>query len=185
MSRVQAWPEAEVPGGLRRQVRVLQDLAWPPSPGDREGHDPALAPVSLLLIEGDVVVAALDVLSKRLVHAGRPYAASGLSTVVTDPARRGEGHGSRLVRAAYAHVAASGADIGLFTCDPPLQAFYERAGWRHLPGTVLVGGTPADPLASDLLGKVTLGAAFGTGVSLDPFLGARVALHPGTLDRLW
>ena len=36
----------------------------------------------------------------------------------------------------------SGADLGIFTCDRPLQAFYERAGWQVLPGSVLVGGTP-------------------------------------------
>ncbi|MCZ0971746.1 hypothetical protein O1L55_10350 [Streptomyces albulus] len=52
--------------------------------------------------------------------------------------------------------------MGLFTCDRPLRAFYESAGWHHLPGTVLVGGTPQAPFPSDRPGfdKVTMADFF-------------------------
>jgi GNAT superfamily N-acetyltransferase len=185
-------PQDDVPEALRVQVRALHDQAWPPDPAGPErrsaaGHDPALRPLSMLLVDGGRVLAALDVLSKELEHAGERYAASGLSTVVTDEALRGRGYGGRLVRAAYEAIAASGADLGIFTCDRPLGRFYESAGWTILPGTVLVGGTPDDPLPSDRWDKVTLAAFFSerSRRGAGDFMGARIGLYPGTIDRLW
>src|SRR3954454_1152121 len=123
-------PQDDVPAGLRAQVEALRDQAWPRDPGEPErrsaaGHDPALRPLSLLLVDDGRVLAALDILSKEIEHAGERYAASGLSTVVTDEALRGRGHGGRLVRAAHGMIAVSGADLGIFTCDRPLGSFYE------------------------------------------------------------
>jgi GNAT superfamily N-acetyltransferase len=186
--RIEAYPEGDVPAALRRQMVALQDQAWPaevPS-GPEAWHDPALSPVSMLLIEDDRVVAALDVLSTTLHHAGEEWAASGLSAVVTDTAARGGGLGTRLVIAARERIAAS-ADLGIFTCDPHLQAFYERAGWEHLAGTVLMGGTREEPFPSDALGKVTLGGFFSARARArrDAFIGTRLALYPGSIDRLW
>ncbi|MGC5010466.1 GNAT family N-acetyltransferase [Streptosporangium sp. DT93] len=174
-----------MPGVLREQVTALLESAWP---GHSPGHDPLLDPVSLLLLDGDDVVASLDILSKPLVHAGRTFAASGLSTVVTRGDRRGRGHGRTLVAAALRTMAVTvPPDLGIFTCDRPLRAFYEAAGWESLPGTVLVGGTPDDPFPSDRFDKVTMGAFFSPhAIRHRPsFLGARVALFPGTVDRLW
>jgi GNAT superfamily N-acetyltransferase len=193
--RIVSAPEAEVPPELRAQVRRLQRQAWPGGPESADAgpadadpvHDPALRPLSLLLVEDGRVLAALDVLSKEIAHRGRRYAASGLSTVVTDEAVRGRGHGSRIVAAARDAIAASGADLGIFTCDPPLQGFYERAGWQALPGTVLVGGTPEAPFPSDLLDKVTLARFFSERARshADTFAGCRIELYPGEIDRLW
>lgn len=190
-----SFAEADVPADLRVQVLALQAQAWPgqdapdPLPGSppRLSHDPALAPRSFLAVEDGRVLAALDVLSKELVHARRRWAASGLSTVVTDPRERRRGHGRRLVTCAREAIAASGADLGLFTCDTPLGAFYEACGWSILPGTVLVGGTPADPLPSDRFDKVTLGAFFSSRARRHAadFVGARIGLYPGERDRLW
>ncbi|MER7750778.1 GNAT family N-acetyltransferase [Kitasatospora sp. NPDC097643] len=187
--RVLARPEAEVPRRLKLQVAELQNHAWPGEISAEPVHDPALRPLSLLLLDGDRVLAALDVLSKPIVHAGRTYAASGLSTVVVDPALRGRGHGRRLVAAARAAVADGGADLGLFTCDRGLRGFYENAGWEPLPGAVLVGGTVEQPFPSDQEGfdKVVM-AAFLTAHARrhrSDFPGSRIALHPGTVDRLW
>ncbi|MFJ2576035.1 GNAT family N-acetyltransferase [Kitasatospora aureofaciens] len=189
--RILTLPEAEVPAELKLRVAELQDLAWPGPPGPSAGpvHDPALRPLSMLLLDGTRVVAALDVLSKDLVHAGRTYAASGLSTVVTDPACRGLGHGRRLVAAARATARDGGADLGLFTCDRGLQGFYESAGWGSLPGAVLVGGTAEEPLPSDREGfdKVTMAAFFTAHAERHraDFPHSRIALHPGTIDKLW
>ncbi|MFJ1704456.1 GNAT family N-acetyltransferase [Kitasatospora sp. NPDC088346] len=183
-------PEAEVPAELRRQVWELQEQAWPtgqPDPG--VGHDPALLPRSMLLLDGDRVVAALDLLSKEISHAGQVFRACGLSAVVTDRARRGRGHGGRLVAAARTYLPELGADLGVFSCDRPLEPFYRGAGWQPLPGTVLVGGTPQEPFPSDRPGfdKVVL-ADFVTPharAHRASFPGARIALYPGAIDRLW
>lgn len=188
--RIVSFPEAAVPVELRRQVVALQDLAWPPDvpSGLAPWHDPALQPVSVLLLEGDSrVVAALDIVSKELTHRGVPYRASGISAMVTDPELRRRGYGRVLATRAREMIEADGADLGIFTCDPPLQAFYESAGWEHLPGTTIVGGTPQDPFPSDRLQKVTMGAFFSPEAERrrSGFLGTRVELYPGAIDRLW
>ncbi|MFG2875981.1 GNAT family N-acetyltransferase [Streptomyces sp. NPDC048337] len=160
-SRVLGFAEAEVPEGLARQVARLEDAAWP---GASPGHDPALAPRALLLVDGaDRVAASLALLYKEIPLAGRTYRAAGLSAVVTRPESRGQGLGGRLVAAARAALAADPAvDLALFSCDRPLAPFYEAAGFEQLPGTVLVGGTPEQPLATDGPGfdKAVMGAFF-------------------------
>ena len=75
-----SFPETATPGGLRAQVLTMQRQAWP---GGAPGHDPALRPLSMLLVDDGVVLAALDILFKEIVHAGRHWGAAGLSAVVT------------------------------------------------------------------------------------------------------
>ena len=117
----------------------------------------------MLLVDDGLVLAALDVLFKEIVHAGRRWGAAGLSTVVTGREIRGRGYGTGLVTAARDRMMLTpGLDLGMFTCDRPLQRFYESAGWQLLTGTVLIGGTPGAPFPSDQAGfdKVTMGDFF-------------------------
>jgi GNAT superfamily N-acetyltransferase len=188
--RIVSYPEREVPLGLRMQMVALQDRAWPTGepPDPAPWHDPALDPLSVLLVDEDGrVLSALDILSKQITHLGVPYAASGISAMVTDERARGQGHGRRLAQAARELMEACRADLGIFTCDRPLQRFYESAGWEHLPGTVLVGGTPDEPFPSDAFDKVTMAAFFSTKAkhAAGGFVGARIELWPGEIDRLW
>ncbi len=136
-----------------------------------------------------MVLAALDILSKEIVHAGRRFAAGGLSTVVTRQEARGHGHGRRLVMAAREMMIARKLDLGLFTCDSSLQAFYECAGWRVLPGAVLIGGTPQDPFPSDQPGfdKITMADFFSPkGRQAETaFRDSRIGLYSGQIDKLW
>jgi aminoglycoside 2'-N-acetyltransferase I len=186
-------PEAALTDDLRVEVFRLQRQAWPRDvtakfdvqPGPV--HDSALAPISMLLLEDGRVVSALDILSKQIEHAGETYAASGLSTVVTDEELRGRGYGRALVTAAREAIEASGADLGIFTCDRELGPFYESAGWQIVPGAVLVGGTPDDPFPSDQWDKVTLAAFFSEKAQRNAklFEHARIGLYPGVIDRLW
>src|SRR5207249_1655454 len=99
--QILSYPEAEVPVDLRLQVLRLQRETWPSAEPLELGltHDPALEPLSLLLVDDELrVISALAILSKPLVHRGFIFRASGLSTVVTDEALRGRGHGLELVR---------------------------------------------------------------------------------------
>jgi aminoglycoside 2'-N-acetyltransferase I len=144
--------------------------------------------VTMLLVDDrELVLASLAILSKEISHGGRRFAASGLSTVVTDSSQRRRGHGHRLVTAAREQIAASGADLGIFSCDRALAGFYQRAGWRVLPGTVLIGGTPADPFPSDRFDKVVLAELFTEQAREHAagFLNARIELFPGVIDTLW
>ena len=189
-----SFPEAATPPGLRGQVLALQHQAWPPADAAAGSsstltHDPALRPRSMLLVEGGRVLAALDILSKEIVHAGRRYRAGGLSTVVTRREARGRGHGRHLVAAARQAMAAKHLDLGLFTCDRPLQGFYEGAGWQLLPGAVLIGGTRSCPFPSDQPGfdKVTMAAFFSAEAQRhqSSFQHSRVELYAGEIYKLW
>ena len=118
-------PEADTLPELRAQVLNLHRQAWPSDKPLALGptHDPALQPFSMLLVDDGRVLAALDILSKEISHRGRRYSASGLSTVVTDEELRGKGYGRQLVETAYRAIEKSGVDLGIFTCDRPLQGF--------------------------------------------------------------
>ena len=178
-----------MPAAVRTQVLALEDQAWPRAAGEQPGeHDPALRPEAMVLLDRDGFVrASLTILSKELDHAGRRYVASGLSAVVTDRARRGQGHGLRLVTAARERIASSGADLGIFSCDRPLAGFYQRAGWQVLPGAVLIGGTSSDPFPSDQWDKLVLAGLFTEHARehADDFSHARIGLYPGEIDKLW
>ncbi|MEU9015328.1 GNAT family N-acetyltransferase [Streptomyces sp. NPDC048479] len=192
--QILSFPEEATPSELRVQVREIQEQAWPSTrvsvtPADAPTHDPVLRPWSMLLMDEGTVLAALDILSKEIAHTGRRYAAGGLSTVVTRREARGRGHGRRLVAAARATMLTQGLDLGFFTCDRPLQAFYESAGWNLLPGTVLIGGTPQVPFPSDQPGfdKVTMADFFSAEgrQARASFRNCRIELHPGEIDKLW
>jgi GNAT superfamily N-acetyltransferase len=188
------YPEGETPQQLRQQVRAAQEEAWPSDDAAdavslAPVHDPALQLLSLILVDGDTVLSALDLLFKQIRYEGWSLAASGLSTVVTPLACRGRGFGQMLATHACRAMPGFGADLGLFTCDRPLKSFYEACGWETLPGAVPVGGTPEDPFPSDSPGmdKVTLGAFFSPEAleARTAFLDARIPLHSGLIDRLW
>lgn len=179
-----AYEEAALPPALAAQVADLEAQAWP---GAAPGHDPALAPRAMLLLDADGTVAAsLALLFKEVRHAGRTHRAAGLSSVVTRPGVRGRGYGGALVAAARTALAADPAvDLVLFSCDRPLVPFYEAAGFVPLPGAVLVGGTPEEPLATDAPGFDKQVMADLLGADPAAFAGTRIALHPGPVDRLW
>ncbi|MBX6752465.1 MAG: GNAT family N-acetyltransferase [Micromonosporaceae bacterium] len=192
--RIVSFPEAATPADLRVQVRAIQEEAWPSesvsdAPVDAPTHDPALQPLSMVLVDEGVVLAALDILFKEIVHVGQRFSVGGLSTVVTRKQVRGRGYGRRLVTAAREEMIARGLDLGLFTCDRPLQAFYESAGWRVLPGAVLIGGTPQAPFPSDQPGfdKVTMADFFSAAgrQAQASFHHSRIELYPGQIDKLW
>jgi GNAT superfamily N-acetyltransferase len=183
-----AYAESAVPEPLRHQIHALQNEAWP-SDGLELVHDAALRPLSMVLVDDGVVLAALDILRKPLTHAGNTFQAGGLSTVVTRADVRGRGYGHRLVVAARARMISEHLDLGIFTCDRPLQRFYEAAGWQTLPGTTLIGGTPEEPFPSDQPGfdKITLATFFtpAAAEAAPTFNKTRIPLYPGHIDKLW
>jgi aminoglycoside 2'-N-acetyltransferase I len=192
--QIMSFAEEATPAELRVQVLEIQHQAWPDwraegYPDLAVTHDRLLRPLSMLLVDDGDVLAALDILAKQIVHAGRRYDAGGLSTVVTREAARGRGYGRCLVTAARETMITRGLDLGLFTCDRPLHAFYESAGWRLLPGAVLVGGTADAPFPSDQPGfdKITMADFFSPAArqAQVTFHNSRIELYPGEIDKLW
>jgi len=152
----------ESPDDLRRRFAWLRHRADPaarPVPGETVSaqHDRALNAVSFYsCVDGDVVSYAAAV-RKTIRHGERVFDIAGISSVVTDPAFRGRGFGARTVSAATRWIEHSGADFGIFTCDPPLARFYAWAGgWPVAPNVVLIGGRSQAALRSDTLGKAVL-----------------------------
>jgi len=179
-----ACPEEDLPGDLLRQTLATLRNEWPGAftcvKADRaELNDPALHAMIFSLLVDSHLASHLSVQRKTIEHGGETYKAYGLSGVLTVPAFRGNGYGERVVRAATAFMKQEGADIGLFTCDLPLQAFYERCGWTLLEGAWLVGGTRARPFPSDALGKITFGRFFSARAqaSRNDFMGAAIWLE--------
>lgn len=189
---IETRPLAELAPDRAAQRHRLLGQAWPQTDdagtgGSDADHDPALRPISMLLVEDELVLASLDILSKELNHRGRRYRASGLSAVVTDERSRHRGYGQALVKAARLSMQNRGRDLALFTCDTYLTQFYLDAGFAVLPGAVVVGGTPEDPLRSDAFNKVTLGAFYTTlaAAHAEDFTQCDIELYPGQIDRLW
>ena len=169
---------------------ALQHQAWPDAATHDTAawHDPSLEPISLLLLDDDGRVrSALDILSKSIVHNSVPYEASGISAMCTDEASRGLGHGRQLAKAAIHTMRSNGADLGMFTCDRHLRRFYESAGWTCMADSVLVGGTAASPYPSDELDKLVMASFFSAKARAGAcdFVGARIELMSGEIDRLW
>ncbi len=146
--------------------------------GEGGGVAPALWPLSLLLVEEGTVLSSLTIFPKEIFHRGASYFAGGLSAVVTPPNERGHGYGHRLVVEAREFMEDNGFDIGLFTCDRPLQRFYEAAGWSILIDCVLIGG-----IRSARLGSVCIRA---TSTACGNHDGLRRRINSTLVDRrLW
>jgi len=107
-----------------------------------------------------VVLSYLAIPSTVIHHAGCTYRASGLRAVITHPLYRHHGYGRQIVTAARAVIAASGADLGMFTCDPPLVAFFVQSGWMPMEHTAIIGREGLCARPADSLGKCTLTGFF-------------------------
>ncbi|MCA9985981.1 MAG: GNAT family N-acetyltransferase [Anaerolineales bacterium] len=155
---IRAIPYHEAGNSLRRAFGTLQERVAPTGmEPDLELHDPALDARSFYVSAGEQVISYAAVVRKAISHGGQTFQLAGLSCVATDPAWQRQGLGSRVVSAATAYIETSGVDLGLFTCDPPLAAFYWQAGaWPVRADLVLVGSQHPAALSSRLLDKVVL-----------------------------
>ncbi|GAB6093284.1 GNAT family N-acetyltransferase [Furfurilactobacillus curtus] len=127
------------------------------------------------------LVGSLKIPSTSVVIADHRYQISGLSEVMVAPKYRRKGFGISLIMTAFALIQHDDADFSIFTCAPDLVPFYEQGGWTSSPQTVLIGGTTADPIASDKIGTVAMLSLF-TPSALDhqaAIAGATIALEVG------
>lgn len=154
----------DAPDALRRRFALLHQRVDPDDAFAPDGpppviHDPRLDAMSFYAStrsNGEVVSYAA-VVRKTIAHAGKRFSIGGVSWGATDPAHPRAGLGARTVSAATQWMAASGLDIGVFTCDPPLARFYARAGdWPIAAHVTLIGSRAAGALRSDTLNKVVL-----------------------------
>jgi GNAT superfamily N-acetyltransferase len=144
---------------LRRAIALLLRSAYPTVAGQvadpaAPDHEPSLDAISFFVLDGDRVVSYAGVVHLTIRHGGEVWTLAGLSAVATAPEFRGRGLATAVVSAATRHIEQGTTDIGLFTCDPPLAALYQRAGWTIAPDARVVGSHDPEALTSDGLGKV-------------------------------
>lgn len=108
-------------------------------------------PISLMLIEEDILISHTQVVWKYLDHGGETYKVYGLSGVFTYPAFQRQGYGQRIVELGTAYIDASDGDVGIFHCVPHLQRFYTRCGWTAMEQAVTLVGSQETPVISDEL----------------------------------
>jgi GNAT superfamily N-acetyltransferase len=155
-------PYRQTSGQVRRDIALLMHRVWPdqsaPSQGEAmpEEHDPELDVLCCFIYRGNRLLSYAAILNFTLSHAGQAFSVAALSCVATDPAYQNQGLSSLVVSAATRCIENSHADIGLFTCDPPLASFYAKAGWPAVSGVAVIGSHDTGALSSTELGKVVL-----------------------------
>ena len=148
-----AYPEPDHLSGspARTTLSTIRDDSVP------RLHHAALDVMSFYLCVGTKMVSYAGVVRKTIDHDGDQFALAGLSCVATDKEFWGRGFGSRTVAAATRWIERGGMDFGIFSCDPPLGSFYERAGsWAVVSDVVLLGSAHEGALSSAYLDKIVL-----------------------------
>lgn len=88
-------------------------------------------------LEGDELAGFYNIVERSVTFDGVPVRVAGLNNLVTLPAFRGRGIGSRLLRETQGPwFAPLGADCGLLLCADALLPFYSRLGWQKLEARV-------------------------------------------------
>jgi GNAT superfamily N-acetyltransferase len=92
---------------------------------------------SYLALEGDELAAFYNLVERTVNIDGIPVRVAGLNNLVTLPAWRSRGLGSRLLRETEAQWFDSlGAEAGLLLCADALLPFYSRLGWQKADARV-------------------------------------------------
>lgn len=161
MVKLLKFPQEECPSYLKEQIIFLMKNEWPQAFEDKdvaiqwpnciETH-----PISLVLVENNIVISHVAVPSKYIKHNGQTYKAFGLSEVMTNPYYRNQGFGLKLIKEAGLLIEKSEPDISIFTCKPSLVSFYTQGEWEYSKSTHLIGGTRNKPFRSDSLGLSTM-----------------------------
>lgn len=150
------YPQDQLPAHLKCQILAFLRINYPEGfTGANRLRDwissPDTHPVSIMLVEADVLISHTEVLWKELEHGGQRYKAYGLSGVFTYPAFRGQGYGQQIVELGTAYIDAGDGDIGIFHCAPYLKTFYAQSGWLAMEQAITLIGDKFAPTVSDEL----------------------------------
>jgi predicted N-acetyltransferase YhbS len=92
--------------------------------------EPGRAGRIVALVEHGVARSACAILRRDLVVAGEVLPAGLIGSVATDPAWRGRGLATRVLREAERRLRQDGAELAFLWADD--AAFYHRLGWREV-----------------------------------------------------
>ncbi|GEK29593.1 GNAT family N-acetyltransferase [Furfurilactobacillus siliginis] len=160
-----------LPDADKQAIDRLSNVYWPGITDDperikqlREYYEQII--VLVMYDDDGKLVGSVKMPSTTIFLNQQRYHVTGLSEVMIDPAYRHKGFGISLIMTAYALIQHDDADFTIFTCTPDLVPFYEQGGWQSSPQTVLIGGSAADPIASDKIGTVAM-MSFFTPAAMD------------------
>jgi hypothetical protein len=147
-------PDDDLPEVFRIQVLDFLRIVWPDGfTGLNRFRDwttePDKKPHHLLYAADRQLISHLELITTTVSVNNVEYRAASPTAMLTYPAFRGEGWGSRLNARAAELIDASDAEIGLLTCAPNLIDFYRRAGWTHVQGTPIIAGPDGATWTSD------------------------------------
>lgn len=148
MAQIQIYQQSNLPDHLKWQIISFLRVQWPDGfEGDNLYRDwishKEDNPVSIVLTEGNLVIAHTEVVWKMLEHESQTYKMYGLSGVFTFPSFRKKGYGMQVIKAAKEYIEKSDGDIVLF---PSLQkGFYEKAGFIPMTNSTLLEGDRNNP----------------------------------------
>jgi aminoglycoside 2'-N-acetyltransferase I len=132
--RVDVRPTADLSARDRAAIRSLLDAAYG---GDFSDHDwtHACGGAHLIVEAGGDPVAHASVVARTVDVAGRPLRAGYVEAVAVQPALRGTGIGSAVMRTAGELIA---RDFELGVLSTGEWRFYERLGWERWRGPTSV-----------------------------------------------
>jgi predicted N-acetyltransferase YhbS len=139
----------EFPRLLEQQVFDFGRIVWSDGSRSEEDryrqrmHEVPDDTMHFVRAVGTLLVSHVQVIPIELDGRDRRVRIGGVSSVLTYPAFRNEGHSSALLRRAADHIERSRMDLGMLFCDEQNVAFYGRLGWRSLErGRVTVREDP-------------------------------------------
>ena len=131
-----------IPDELERQIRAALSTLWPelePIDYAKPLIDPAFNPTYFVVCDEGSLVAYTRTICARVAVHGYSMKLYGLGDMLTVPKQRLKGYGSRILRAATAHITADAeADAGILVSEPQLELFYQQCGWSHMPDVRIV-----------------------------------------------
>ncbi len=137
---------SDLPPNLRCQIvsfmRVYAPQVFRSQPIGWDFIDAMPHPVSVALVEQNVLISHALVTWRWLTHAGVTHKMYGLSAVFTYPEFRGQGYGHQVVEAATRYILESDADSAMLRCKLELYPFYQASGWITMEATRLRIGVP-------------------------------------------
>lgn len=121
-----------------------------------------LSPTATLVLDRDRVVAVAINETRTIGTPEGDFTILGLGKVCSDPNRRGEGLGARVVRGAFKQVDEGPFPFALFQTTTQVRPFYERLGACVVPNPVINSQHP-DADAHPFHDEVVMRYPSGTG----------------------
>lgn len=149
------------------RLRAIMVDAFGDDPDERftdDDWDHALGGRHFLVEDDGSIVGHASVVSRELHVAGTPLRTGYVEAVAIDPARHGQGLGSRVMGEVNAHI---NGEFELGALGTERHAFYERLGWQTWRGPTAVRTPDGERPTPDEDGYILVLVTPSTSAALD------------------